>query len=100
MVCGFELIVFTFLNPALAVKLLSPFQDDLRPFVESLMDRDSSSTKLEPQINKRIRTGCSQIGSHLIPLLLIFSLLHMSWGTVCESVKPQLQFALEVASVG
>lgn len=46
-------------------------QDDLCPYVENVMDRDSSSTNLEPKINKSIRTGCSQIGSHLIPLLLI-----------------------------
>lgn len=64
------------------------------------MNRDSSSTKPEPKINKRIRTGCSQIGSHLIPLLLIFSLPDMSWGEACKPVKPQLQFALESTSVG
>ena len=47
-------------------------QDDLCSYVENVMDRDSSSSNLEPKINKSIRTGCSQIGSHLIPLLLIF----------------------------
>lgn len=100
MECGFEPTVSTFPTPVLAVQLPTPLQDDLCPYVETLMNSDSSSTKQEPQINKRIRTGYSQIGSHLIPLLLIFSLPDMSWGAACEPVKPQLQFALEGTSVG
>lgn len=96
--CGFEPTVSIFPTPALQSHTPFPFplQDDLCPFVESLMDRDSSTTKLEPKINKHIRTGSSQIGSHLIPLHLMPSLPGRSWGQRADLLDHRCCLPLKV----